>query len=210
MLFGQVRNLFLICFICPLFREYSGCHSVLFSCYFCSLCFHRSVLSFSVRSAGRVSFSWFSSTPRCSSRFPFLCLFSPRQFLCLGSVAITGPDSCFGFHFAVSRFGREARRLTKDLQSSICRSVEIRSKSFGPCAASGFRLGAATSLCVRIGFPVPGSRSAQAPWLCLLPISVFCVRSRQELAIVFLLRWPDSRSSVICSTAKFCPLMFSL
>jgi hypothetical protein len=40
-------------------RECSGCHSVLFSCCFYSPCFHRSVLGFSLRSAGRVSFSLF-------------------------------------------------------------------------------------------------------------------------------------------------------
>jgi hypothetical protein len=113
--------------------------------------------------------------------FPSLLVLSASISLSRFS-RITGPDSCFRFHFAVSRFGREARRLMKDLQSLICRSMEIQSKSSGPCAASGFRLGAAKSLCARIGFPIPRSRSAQAPWQCLLPISVFCVRSRQELA----------------------------
>jgi hypothetical protein len=43
---------------CLCLTRYSGL-SVLFSCYYCSPCFLHSVLGFSLRSAGRVSFSWF-------------------------------------------------------------------------------------------------------------------------------------------------------
>jgi hypothetical protein len=43
---------------CLCLTRYSGL-SVLFSCYYCSPWFHHSVLGFSLRSAGRVSFSWF-------------------------------------------------------------------------------------------------------------------------------------------------------
>jgi hypothetical protein len=129
-------------------------------------------------------FVFFVFPARRAARLDFL--FSACSLRVNFSVSVQSPSPdqtvVFGFHFAVSRFGREARRLTKDLQSSICRPVEIRGLGAGPCAASGFRLGAAKSLCARIGFPVPRSRSARAPSQCLLPISVFCVRSRQELA----------------------------
>jgi hypothetical protein len=141
--------------------------------------------------------------------FPSLLVLSASISLSRFS-RITGPDSCFRFHFTVSRFGREARRLMKDLQSLICRSMEIQSKSSGPCSASGFRLGAAKSLCARIGFPIYqdlGPRKHHGSPFCRFPFSVF---DPARSSLVFLLRWPDSRSSVICSTAKFCPLVFSL
>jgi hypothetical protein len=119
--------------------------------------------------------------PRCLSRFPFLCLFSPRQFLWLGSVAITGPDSCFGFHFPVSRFGREARHLMKDLQSSICRPVESAVLALVRVQLLVFVLALLKVFAQGLVFPYQdlGPRKHQGSAFCRFP---FCVRSRQELA----------------------------
>jgi hypothetical protein len=112
-------------------REYNGCLSVLFSCYFCSPWFHRSVLGFSLRSAGRVSFSWFKffnlpvSAPESAVSFPadyFAdsttfslrsslagALFSYCCFLipaCAGCTSIERLNLCQAFGPVSSRAGR--------------------------------------------------------------------------------------------------------
>jgi hypothetical protein len=87
--------------VVPSFK-YSGCLSILFSCYFCSPCFHRSVLGFSLRSTGRVSFSRFKffdlpvSTPESAVSFP-TDYFNDSSTFSLRSSLVSAPCSCCCF-----------------------------------------------------------------------------------------------------------------